>query len=124
MSLKPRVEGLYTTVKNVSGKERTFGFLGLRGLRLGIDETVTIPGNVISALGGTRSQRKFQALQRALTGNNGERAASLAIVSTPIVCVAGAGVTKGIGFDGTNLGTVDPSWTWGGKGSSDFVAAT
>ena len=124
MALKPRVEGLYTTIKNVSGKERTFGFLGLRGLRLGIDETVTIPGNVISALGGTRSQRKFQALQRALTGNNGERAASLAIISTPVVCVAGGGVTKAVAFNGTDLGTVDPSWSWGGAGSSDFVAAT
>lgn len=123
MAASPHVDALYTTIKNVSGKERVFGFLGLRGLRLGIDEIVTVPGNIINALGGSRSQRKFQALQRALSGNGGERDPSLAIVSTPAVCVSDGSKTVSVAFNGTDLGYVDPSWTWGVGGHSAFTGA-
>lgn len=125
MAAHPHVDALYTTVKNVSGKERVFGFLGVRGMRLGIGETVTVPGNIIAALGGQRSQRRFLALQRALSGNGGERTPSLAIVSTPAVCVAGGSPSKTVqlAFNGTNLGYVDPAWTWGEGGHSAFADA-
>ena len=111
---------LYTTVKNVSGVERSFGFLGARGMRLAAAEVVTIPGNIIDALGGGGkwSQRKFKGLQRALDDNS-----SLEIVSTPGVHLYDSvhDRTRVLALQGQVLGVVDPCWA--SSGSSGFSAA-
>lgn len=111
---------LYTTVKNVSGAERVFGFLGARGMRLDAAEVVTIPGNLIAALGngGRGAQRKFKGLARALDQNG-----SLEIVSTPGVHLYDAvhDRTRVLSLQGEVLGVVDPCWA--SSGSSDFSAA-
>ncbi|NDD54197.1 hypothetical protein EBZ39_10040 [bacterium] len=67
------VPGLYTTVKNTSGAARVFGFLGAHGKRLENNETYTVPGDLVAALGanasykgGRGSQRPFKALEKAL----------------------------------------------------------
>lgn len=73
------VPGLYTTVKNVSGTTRTFGFLGAHGKTLNNNDTYTVPGDLVAKLGGQRSKRSFKALERAL--ENGV----LQIVSSPAV---------------------------------------
>lgn len=73
------VPGLYTTVKNVSGAEAVFGFLGLHGKRLANNETFTVPGDLVAKLGGQNSQRKFKALEKSLADGN------LVIVSSPAV---------------------------------------
>lgn len=110
---------LYTTVKNVSGKTRVFGFLGLRGMRLAADEVVTIRGNIVTTLGGKNSARKFQALERALTGDDGARDPSLAILSTPAVFLFDGDDTKQLALQGGVLGLVDPCWD--AAGSSVFA---
>lgn len=111
---------LYTTVKNISGSERVFGFLGARGMRLTADETVTIPGNLISALGkgGVGSQRKFKGLERSLDANS-----SLEIISTPAVHLYDPihDRTRILALQGEVLGVVDPCWA--SSGSSGFSAA-
>ena len=111
---------LYTTVKNVSGVERVFGFLGARGMRLAAAEVVTIPGNLISALGkgGVGAQRKFKGLERSLDQNG-----SLEIVSTPAVHLYDAihDRTRLLALQNKVLGVVDPCWY--SSGSSDFSAA-
>jgi hypothetical protein len=73
------VSGLYTTVKNTSGADATFGFLGLHGKRLASNATFTVPGDLVAKLGGQRSQRQFKALERALAMGD------LIIVSSPAV---------------------------------------
>lgn len=60
------VSGLYTTVKNVSGAARVFGFLGKHGKRLANNETYTVPGDLVAELGAGRSLREFKALEKAL----------------------------------------------------------
>ena len=78
------VPGLYTTVKNVSGKSRTFGFLGAHGKTLANNGTYSVPGDLVAKLGNQRSKRSFKALERAL--ENGD----LQIVSSPAVYLTDA----------------------------------
>jgi hypothetical protein len=110
---------LYTTVKNIAGTERVFGFLGARGMRLSDGEVVTVPGNLVAALGngGVGSQRKFKGLERALDQNG-----SLEIVSTPGVHLYDSvhDRTRILSLQGQVLGVVDPCWA--SSGSSDFSA--
>jgi hypothetical protein len=100
---------LYTTLQNISGKERVFGYLGERGKRLAVGEMVTIPGNLINQLGGGGkwSQRRFKALERSLL------AESIAIVNTPGVHVYDPinDVTRVLSQEGGVVGSVDPCWT-------------
>jgi hypothetical protein len=111
---------LFTTVKNVSGATRVFGFLGARGMRLTANEVVTVPGNLISALGngGRGSQRKFKGLQRSLDKNS-----SLEILETPAVHLYDSvhERTRVLALQGQVLGVVDPCWE--SSGSSTFSAA-
>jgi hypothetical protein len=124
MAQNANTDCLFTTVKNVSGSERTFGYLGARGKRLAADETVTIPGNLVSYLGGGGAangmyqQRRFKALQRSLDDNG-----SLEIVSTPAVHLYDPlqDRTRQLALVGGQLGVVDPCWY--SSGSSDFSAA-
>lgn len=115
MAQTPSTAGLFTTVKNTSGGSRLFGFLRKGGMRLAANETVTIPGNVVSTLGGQTSQRRFKALEAAL------RSEALAIVSTPAVYLYDAhhGRTRQLAISNELLGVVDPGWE--ASGSSDFV---
>lgn len=75
------VPGLYTTVKNVSGAEAVFGFLGLHGKRLADNATFTVPGDLVAKLGNQRSQRQFKALEKALEQGD------LVIVNSPAVYI-------------------------------------
>jgi hypothetical protein len=75
------VSGLYTTVKNVSGAEAVFGFLGLHGKRLADNATFTVPGDLVAKLGGQRSQRQFKALEKALEDG------TLVILNSPAVYI-------------------------------------
>ena len=109
---------LYTTVQNVSGRTLSFGFLGAHGMELESGEVVTVPGNLMTALGngGRRMQRNFQALERALVGG------LLAIISTPLVHMYDgvANRTRLLAVQNDALGVVDPCWDE--SGSSDFSA--
>ena len=109
---------LYTTVQNVSGSERVFGYLGVRGMRLGAGEVVTVRGDLVSKLGNMTSARRFQALERSL-----DQHGSLKIVSTPAVHLYDPilDVTKQLALQNGVLGTVDPCWD--SSGSSAFAAA-
>lgn len=102
---------LYTTVKNVSGGTRVFGFLGAHGRELANNATYTVPGDLVGKLGAQRSQRQFQALERALL--NGD----LAIVKSPSVYLLSesGNVTRELAMASTKeLGTSAPSYTGGG----------
>jgi hypothetical protein len=98
------VPGLYTTVKNVSGAEATFGFLGLHGKRLANNATFTVPGDLVAKLGNQRSQRQFKALEKALYDGN------LVIVNSPAVYltdVADNSIDQ-VRLSSNTLGTTSP----------------
>jgi hypothetical protein len=117
---------LYTTVKNVSGKALAFGFLGAHGVTLADNASYSVPGDLVTKLGAQRSQRKFKALEYALT--NG----LLDIVKSPSVYLRSADddATKelALGSDDTSLGTSTPSFKGGsavtGSGSQGPTGAT
>lgn len=101
---------LYTIVKNTSGGERFFGFLGVRGARLENNATFTVPGDLVTQLGSTRRRRKFSALENALNTNQ------LEIVKSPSVYLLSetGNVTKELALNSSgNLGTTTPSWDGG-----------
>lgn len=66
---------LYTTVRNESGSERVFGFLGPHGKRLKIAQQYTERGNLLDRI--AKNSRKWKALEAALDRGD------LVIVSTP-----------------------------------------
>lgn len=98
------VPGLYTTVKNTSGAEATFGFLGLHGKRLANNETFTVPGDLVAKLGGNRSQRQFKALEKALYDGN------LVIVNSPALYITDTedNSIDQVALSSDTLGTVSP----------------
>jgi hypothetical protein len=118
MAQNGNTDCLYTTVQNISGKERTFSFLGVHGMRLAAGETVTMRGDLVSKLGNMTSARRFKALERALDTNS-----SLKIVKSPAVHLYDAldDETKTLSLQGGQLGIVDPCWD--NSGSSNFSAA-
>ena len=95
---------LYTTVRNTSGSERAFGFLGDHGMRLAVDEQVTVRGNLVDQI--AKRKRSFQGLERALEDQ------ALAILKTPGVHLFDDtnDTVKILALDAGSLGTVDPCW--------------
>lgn len=117
MPYTPVTSGLYTTVENTSGAEAVFGFLGTHGKRLAAGATYTVTGDLIAKLGAQRSQRKFKALEAALTSGQ------LKIVNSPAVYLYDATdeVSRELSLVGGVIGTVDPQWDPAGTGASDFA---
>ena len=116
MAQNANTSALYTTVKNISGKARVFGYLGERGMRLAAGESVTVRGSLVAKLGAMTSSRRFKALEKSLDTHQ-----SLEIVSTPAVILydAVSERSRQLSLQGDALGVVDPSWA--SSGSSDFV---
>lgn len=109
---------LHTTVKNTSGTERTFGYLGPRGKRLSAGQSFTVPGDLVATLGAMTSKRRFNALKGSLDRG------SLAILSSPGVFLYDEtdDRTRMLAVNNGELGSVDPCYD--SSGSSDFVADT
>jgi len=101
------VPGLYTTVKNISGAEATFGFLGAHGKRLADNGTYTVPGDLVAKLGngGKGSQRAFKALEKAL--NSGD----LVITKSPAVYLTDTADNSidEVNLSSNTLGTASPA---------------
>lgn len=101
------VPGLYTTVKNTSGAEATFGFLGAHGKRLANNATYTVPGDLVAKLGngGRGTQRAFKALEKAL------EAGDLIIVNSPAVYLTDTadGSHDEVKLTSNSLGTQSPA---------------
>ena len=98
---------LQTVIQNTSGAKKSFSFLGAHGMRLGIDEVVTLRGDVAAQFGGLRSPRKFNSLQNALV--NGD----LAIRSkpAPVLFATDEEETKAVLFHDGSLELVTPAYS-------------
>lgn len=102
---------LYTTVKNVSGVSKTFGFIGKRGKTLASGGTATVFGNLTDYFDGNR--RKQTALANALINDK------LEIISTPRPILADSSPDAQVA-NPTTQATVNPT---GGGASGGLLAA-
>ena len=114
---------LYSTVRNLTGADRVFGYIPPHGKRLRIQQAYTVPGNIIdriSMMGGVRNgwnQVRFRSLERDL------KLGRLAIEKTPppifydsAPSVSLANPTVALTTSGVGTG---PTWT-GPTGSYTF----
>ena len=101
---------LYSTVKNVSGKSKVFGFLPPHGRRLDVAEEFTVFGDIKQAVirhERTEGRRNIIAFELALVRGD------LEIINTPNVIledVSNPGVTKMLRLSNGSLGVIDPCW--------------
>ena len=100
---------LYSTVKNVSGRRMTFGFLPPHGVTLDSDEEFTVFGDVRQAIvGGERvtSRRLITAFEAAIERGD------LEIISTPspILLDVNSNDPKILHLDNGSLTFRDPCW--------------
>jgi hypothetical protein len=110
---------LYTAVQNMTGGEHVFSYLGPRGMRLGADEVVLIPGDLVSTLGALTQagqRRKFDGLKASL------EAGRLRINSrpAPVLYDATAEAPVSLAVVSGVLGTVVPTYE---EDASDSYAA-
>ena len=75
----PTSDCLYTTLVNISGSERVFGFIPPHGKRLADEEQVTVFGDFVTRIAG--HTRKRAAFEAALV------AGTIAIRSSPAMFV-------------------------------------
>jgi hypothetical protein len=98
----------HTTVKNISGGTKKFGFLPPHGMELTADEEITVFGDIREAVNrGDRFGNRFMtALASALENNE------LDIVNTPapIFYDATADNSKIIVVDDGSVSIADPCW--------------
>ena len=116
----PLVPCLYTTVKNISGVTRAFGFLGIHGKTLAPDAEYTEFGDFSSKLQGRARIRAEKAFERALNGvpaapGRSALPASLRIKQTPqaIIYDTVGNVPQVLTLTGGAIGQADPCWGTG-----------
>jgi len=100
---------LYSTVKNISGGTRKFGFLPPHGRELKDTVEFTVFGNILEAV--SRGERATDT--RHLKGlENAIESGLLEIVHTPAPLLQdiSSDATKMLTLD-TSLGVADPCWT-------------
>lgn len=132
---------LYTTVKNISGVAKFFGYVGPRGAQLASNATATIYGSIHTQKGFNK--RKQEALERDLL------AAKITILKTPVpiiddtapaaalanpsttatIAATGGGASGGLLAAGTYQATYTFVNTWGetlegGRSATVTVGAT
>lgn len=118
----PLVPCFYTTVKNISGFDRAFSFLGVHGKFLTAGSEFTEFGDIVSKFTNSGIQnkaRKQNALQRALAGYTTADGRvippQLHIKQTPspVLYDTTANVPKMLTLAGGVLGNADPCYGGG-----------
>ena len=106
---------LFTTFKNISGVEMTFGFLPPHGRTLAADEELSVHGSPVEAVIRTNyraAKRNLDALASAL------RDETLDIIKTPCAVVYDDGDAASYAL-GSSSGSVAPAAPdWGGEDES------
>lgn len=101
---------LYSTVKNTSGRRKTFGFLPPHGRTLNSNEEFTLFGDIRESVfrhERTEGRRNVEALEKAL------RRGDMEIISTPGIILeddSNPGSTKMLKLTNGTLGITDPCW--------------
>ena len=100
---------LYSTVKNISGGKKTFGFLPPHGQSLVDDGTTTVFGNILDAVANgfdrNTSRRSILAFESAIDNQ------LIEIISTPSpILKSSNGQSYMLTLTGTTLSVDDPCW--------------
>lgn len=110
------LDSLYTHVINLTGKTKTFGFLGKHGMRLAANEQVTVPGDLRQTI--SQNARKFAAMESVLDDNK------IAIVKTPppLLYDEDDDNVKVLSLSNATLGISDPEWgLYSSSGQSPYT---
>ena len=106
------LNNLYSTVKNVSGKQMTFGFLPPHGVTLANNATFTVFGDIREAIS---SGRRSAARRNLIAFANAIEDGKLQITSTPppIFTNPTNGLVRTLQVTGVGhtVGAAVPSWT-------------
>lgn len=119
MLLTADAEELYTVVENMTNKELVFGFLGPRGMTLGPNEVVAVPGDLVASLGYLASRgkrRPFDALSSAMS----DEVLRINSRPAPVLYDRTAEEPRSMAVDNGVLGLVDPGYET--NGSVNFAA--
>ena len=111
MGFPYRDSAFYSTVKNISGQTKVFGFLPPHGRTLAPNQEFTVFGNILSAIGGQRggraeSRRDIVAFENAIV--NGY----LQVTQTPspILQDEVTGTSVMLEVENGSLSMVTPEW--------------
>lgn len=106
------MECLYSTVKNVSGKAKTFGFLPPHGRKLAANEEFTAFGDIRQAIASLREGGRNAAQRDIVAFEAAVERGDLEIVSTPspVLEDGTTGASKMLSLDNGTLATADPCW--------------
>ena len=85
---------VYTVVRNTSGKELFFGFLGAHGVKLAADANYSVPGDLAAKLANKTSKRSFDAFTKAVEAGN------LTVLKTPTPFATDAATDPGAVYGG------------------------
>lgn len=101
---------LYSTLKNVSGKTKYFGFLPPHGRRLVANQEITVFGDIGQMvqhdIERVTSRTYMQAFENAL------QEGFISVLKTPasILLDSSTGLNKMLTLTGGTLGVADPCW--------------
>jgi len=98
---------LYTTVKNTSGAEQHFGFLGAHGVTLADGAEHSTAGDLVTRIASARdADRSFPAFETALDNTD------IVILKTPAVHLYDATLdeVQVLALNNSTLGVVEPCW--------------
>jgi len=103
---------LYSTIRNVSGVAKIFGFLPPHGRELAINEEFTVFGDVRQGLGGNRGSERSVHRRDNAAFEAAIDAGDLEIINTPspILEDVDTGLPKMLQLATGVLSGVDPCW--------------
>jgi len=106
------VSCLYSTIKNISGVTKIFGFLPPHGRELANDEEFTVFGDVRQNLGGNRGSERSVARRDNAAFEEAIESGDIEIMQTPspILEDTVTGLPKMLQLTSGTLSTVDPCW--------------
>ena len=103
---------LYSTVKNISGVAKIFGFLPPHGRELAVDEEFTVFGDVRQGLGGNRGSERSVHRRDNAAFEAAIEEGDLEILNTPspVLQDTDTGLPKMLQLASGTLTGVDPCW--------------
>ena len=106
------VSCLYSTVKNISGVAKTFGFLPPHGRTLAVNEEFTVFGDVRQGLGGNRGSERSVHRRDNAAFEAAIESGDLEILQTPspILQDVDTGLPKMLQLASGTISAVDPCW--------------
>lgn len=103
---------LYSSVKNISGVQKIFGFLPPHGRTLAVDEEFTVFGDIRQGLGGNRGGERSVARRDNAAFEAAVESGDLQILSTPspVLQDTVTEAPKILQLSSGTLSQVDPCW--------------